>query len=143
VPIYFLLILAIYCKKQQEKVYFSFSKEILSFEMELVMQDENKFSLITTTTATREQARELAIWLSESRLAACVQIFPIESFYRWQGEVREEQEYKLIIKTRSVLFEQLAQELAQKHPYEEPEIIQLRVDNAAEGYGKWILENSL
>ena len=43
---------------------------------------------VTTTVATPEDARRLAQAVLQQRLAACVQIEPITSHYRWQGALQ-------------------------------------------------------
>jgi periplasmic divalent cation tolerance protein len=45
--------------------------------------------VMLTTTPTREEAQKLARLLIEEKLAACVQLLPIESFYFWQGQDAE------------------------------------------------------
>jgi len=61
--------------------------------------------LATTTTAEAEDARKIAARLVEAKLAACVQIVePITSVYRWQGNVEEEKEVLLLIKSTQDLI---------------------------------------
>ena len=94
--------------------------------------------LVLTTLATQEQAQTLARQLVEARLAACVQLQPIHSVYRWKDEVCAEAEWQLAIKTRSALFEPLAAFLAAHHPYETPEIVQLPITGGSSGYLRWL-----
>ena len=54
---------------------------------------------VTTTVATPEDARRLAQAVLQQRLAACVQVEPITSHYRWQGALHEEAEWRLVCKT--------------------------------------------
>ncbi|SEM00864.1 divalent cation tolerance protein [Syntrophus gentianae] len=59
------------------------------------------------TTVNREKegidGRTVAKALVEKKLAACVQISPMTSVYRWEGQIETEEEWRIIIKTRKNL----------------------------------------
>jgi periplasmic divalent cation tolerance protein len=98
--------------------------------------------LITTTTATKEDAREIASQLVEERLAACVQIVgPITSVYTWQGKIEEELEVLLLIKSTQDLVAPIAQLLDRIHPYEVPELIATPIVDGSTAYLSWLGEN--
>ena len=59
----------------------------------------NALWLAMTTVGSAAQARELAQAAVQARLAACAQISAIESVYRWQGEVLQEAEWRVLFKT--------------------------------------------
>ena len=46
-------------------------------------------------------AQAFARRLVEERLAACVNVLPVTSVYRWEGAVQEDPESLLVIKTSS------------------------------------------
>lgn len=86
-----------------------------------------------------ERAESLARTLVESRLAACVNVLPrIGSVYRWQGEVRAEDEALLIIKTTAERFEALRVAVLANHPYELPEVLAVDVAAGHAPYLDWI-----
>jgi periplasmic divalent cation tolerance protein len=98
--------------------------------------------LITTTTATREDARKIASRLVEERLAACVQIVePITSVYTWQGTIEEEQEILLLIKSTQDLVAPIADLLDRIHPYEVPELIATPIVDGSTAYLSWLGES--
>ena len=103
---------------------------------------EQKYSLVMTSCPDGEVAKALAGLLVEGRLAACVQIFPIQSVYTWQGVVHDEPEIMLLIKTRTMLFERLVEAITANHPYEVPEIVQLPLTGGLSTYLNWIDENT-
>ena len=78
--------------------------------------------------------------LVEQRLAACVQMFPIESVYLWKGKICEEGEVMLLIKSRTELFDKIAATIRQVHPYEVPEIVQMPITDGLPEYLQWIEE---
>jgi periplasmic divalent cation tolerance protein len=63
---------------------------------------------ISTTTETKEQAQKIVQHLVRQKLAACVQISgPIESTYRWKGNIETAQEWLCVIKPRASLFKKV------------------------------------
>jgi periplasmic divalent cation tolerance protein len=94
---------------------------------------------ISTTTETKEQAQEIAQYLVEEKLAACVQISgPIESTYRWKGKVETAKEYLCLIKTRTTLFKEVETAIKKLHPYETPEIIAISIIKGSKEYLNWL-----
>ncbi|MBI5143353.1 MAG: divalent-cation tolerance protein CutA [Nitrospirae bacterium] len=97
------------------------------------------FSVVLATAPSAEQAEKIARAVVESRLAACVNIVPgIRSIYRWKGEVCDDTEILLIIKTQAALFEQLSSVIGENHPYETPEIISLPISAGWKPYLAWL-----
>jgi periplasmic divalent cation tolerance protein len=93
---------------------------------------------VITTTPTAEDARRIARELVERRLAACVQIVgPIESVYRWQGQVETAQEWQCWIKTRGDLYRRVEQAILELHPYEVPELLTL-TSEGSKAYLDWL-----
>ncbi len=95
--------------------------------------------LIKTTLETREAAERIARQLVEKKLAACVSRGqPVTSFYRWQGELVEEEEWPLLIKTSRSRCEEITRWLEENHPYDCPEILVQTVDSANKDYENWL-----
>ena len=99
---------------------------------------ENEYSMVVTTTADKESAREIAKLLVERRLAACVQMFPIESVYFWQDKICQENETALFIKSKTAQFDKIKTAIKENHKYEVPEIIQMPITGGLPEYLKWI-----
>lgn len=98
------------------------------------------YSVVFTTVASRTIAHEIAKKLIAERLAACVQMLPIESIYTWKNEIVEDNEILLLIKTREDRYPELENAILALHPYEVPEIVQVAVDNGLPAYLGWIDE---
>lgn len=97
------------------------------------------YSLCLVTIDDPKKAREIAGFLVQRGLAACVNIIPeIRSIYKWNGEVCDEIERMLVIKTRSELFEELQRTVKELHPYDVPEIILLNIEKGFPPYLQWI-----
>lgn len=86
-----------------------------------------------------EKAALIARHLVEQKLASCVNIVPeIRSIYSWKGEICDETERLMVIKTRRELFDDLQATVRSLHPYEVPEIIALNIDRGLPEYLRWI-----
>ena len=96
--------------------------------------------VLLTTLPSQEDARRLARMLVEEKLAACVQLLPIESFYRWDGKVQNEGEVLLFIKTRTALFDAAIAAIKAAHPYAVPEIVGWPFSAGHQSYLDWITE---
>ena len=110
--------------------------QTLSRAIELIMSD---LIQVITTIDAEEKARTLAQELVRLRLAACVQVDgPIESVYRWQGEIESAREWRLTIKTRRGVYQEVEDAVRGNHSYEVPEILAVPVVVASEPYAEWV-----
>lgn len=91
-----------------------------------------------------DQADAIASTLVEERLAACVNLLPVTSVYRWKGEICRDPEVTALIKVRADGVERLRLRLQALHPYELPEIVVLPVDAEASltEYVDWVRAES-
>jgi periplasmic divalent cation tolerance protein len=97
--------------------------------------------IILCTCAKEGEALAIGNALIEARLAACVNLLPpIQSIYRWQGEVEIAEEILLIIKTTQERFPAVRDRIAQLHSYDTPEIIAIPVVNGSDKYLAWLRE---
>ena len=77
--------------------------------------------------------------LVESNLAACVQLMGgIQSIYRWEGKICEEQEVLLFAKTTAGRWPEISVFIQSAHPYDLPEILAYSPEQYERQYGKWV-----
>ena len=93
---------------------------------------------VFTTVTSLDQADALARAAVDQHLAACVQIEAIHSIYRWQGEVVNEPEQRLMFKTTTDRYPALEAMLRERHPYEVPAIFALAVAESSPTYADWV-----
>jgi periplasmic divalent cation tolerance protein len=98
------------------------------------------YGVVLVTASSQQEAETIAKALVESKLAACANIFPIQSIYRWQGEVHNEPEWQLIIKTDLALFSALEVKIREIHSYSVPEIIAIPIVAGSQSYLQWMDE---
>jgi periplasmic divalent cation tolerance protein len=96
--------------------------------------------VLLSALPSQEDARRLARILVDEKLAACVQLLPIESVYRWEGKVQNEGEVLLLIKTRTALFDDAIARIKAAHPYTVPEIVGWPFSAGHQPYLDWIDE---
>ena len=95
--------------------------------------------VVCLVTAPPDQARAIADALVEREIAACVNIVPlVQSVYRWQGAVEHDEEALLVVKTTRSAVAPLTAALGELHPYENFELVVLRVEGGAPAYLDWI-----
>lgn len=103
----------------------------------------NDHVVALTTTPTQEEAEKLAHELIDARLAACVQVTsPIKAIYRWKGQVYNEPEWQLWIKTATDKVTELTNWLPDHHSGEVPELIFLPITGGSDAYLNWIIEET-
>ena len=95
--------------------------------------------LALTTAPDEDSATALARALVEERLAACVNRLPgWRSLYRWEGQVREETEVLLLVKTTRERLPALEARLGALHPYDVPELLAFDAVGGLGPYLAWV-----
>ena len=94
--------------------------------------------LALTTEANAERAQQLAEALLERHLVACVSIHPVQSFYRWEGELQATHEVQLLMKTSAQQVDALLSAVSALHSYDTPEWLCWPV-MASPAYGAWAI----
>ncbi len=96
--------------------------------------------LVMTSLPDMEAAKALAKRLIDGHLAACVQLQPsVQSIYRWEGRVCEEQEVVLVAKTTAQQWSAISACIKQNHPYDVPEIIAQPITHSHTDYARWVI----
>jgi periplasmic divalent cation tolerance protein len=97
--------------------------------------------LVHCTCPDPEIGRELAGGLLQDRLAACVSIISgVTSVYSWKGQIQQDTECLLLIKTTARRYPPLERALRERHPYELPEIIAVPIEQGLPAYLHWVEE---
>jgi periplasmic divalent cation tolerance protein len=95
------------------------------------------FSIVYITVGSNDEAKQIAQTLVEMKLAACVNLFPITSIYRWDG-VHEDNEVAMIVKTTYEQIENIEKTVKEMHSYTVPCIISFGIDGGSREYLDWI-----
>ena len=97
--------------------------------------------LVLTTIAAEADGAVLARTLVDERLAACVNVLPpMTSVYRWKGQVEQDREQQVIIKTTRDKLPALEARVKELHSYELPEFVVIAAGGGSDAYLKWVEE---
>lgn len=99
---------------------------------------ESGYCMVITTAPDQEKAEKMAEGILNNRLAACVQMADIRSFFLWEGELQKESEVALYIKTTDARYSKLEAYIEEYHPYDVPEIIKLPIIGGLPAYLNWL-----
>ena len=100
----------------------------------------NKLLLLITTAPNQLLAEQISKELIERKLAACISIKEIKSIYRWQGNIEENKEFELTIKSIPENLNELTLILKEKITYEVPEMI-YKIFDSENSYFQWLEES--
>ena len=107
------------------------------------MSEQPEVSVVFITAPNVECAETIARKLVEERLAACVNVVPgIRSLYRWEGQVQNDPEVLMIVKTRADRCSALAARVTELHPYDLPEVLELPAASGSRTYLDWVRTES-
>jgi periplasmic divalent cation tolerance protein len=99
------------------------------------------FSIVYITAGDMEEAKKIGRILVEEKLAACVNIFPITSIFRWKGNIEDAHEFGIIVKTKTEKVKDIEKRIKEIHSYEVPCVISLKIAEGSADYIKWIDES--
>lgn len=104
----------------------------------------SEFVLLYITFPSSEEARKTAQALLEARLIACANIMqPVESHYRWEGALTQENEVVMTAKTTAKLAQEATVFVKNLHSYELPCIIALPIDGGFPPFLQWVAAETL
>jgi periplasmic divalent cation tolerance protein len=97
------------------------------------------YSIVYITTSGNLESKEIAKRLLENKLACCVNIIPsVESMYLWNGKIEEDSESIMVVKTISILVDEVIKMVEYVHSYETPCILEITVNDGSKNYLKWM-----
>jgi periplasmic divalent cation tolerance protein len=106
-------------------------------------REGGQYLQVQTTTDSRAEAMELAKAAVEARLAACGQVAgPVASTYWWNDELERAEEWFVFFKLPADRYEDLAEFLAERHSYDEPEILATPFVAGSRSFFGWITDET-
>jgi periplasmic divalent cation tolerance protein len=94
-------------------------------------------------TAPVDDAADIARTVVEERLAACVNRLACESTYRWEGEVVEERETVLLVKTSDERVDALVDRVVDLHPHDVPCVERFDSTDSLDAFAGWVDESTM
>lgn len=96
------------------------------------------YKLICITASSKKEARKIVEILIKEKLAACGNIFKIDSIFRWRGKIEKAKEFGIFVKTKRNLVEKIIKKVKEIHSYEIPCLISFDIEKGNEDFLKWI-----
>ena len=93
--------------------------------------------LVLVTHPSKEHAERITRGVIDAKLAACVLVTDVKSFYNWEGKLNEDDEVVTSLKTSTDKVEMLEKYIETNHDYDVPAIISFQA-NANKSYGNWL-----
>ena len=93
--------------------------------------------LVLVTHPNKEHAERITRGVIDAKLAACVLISDVKSFYNWEGKLNEDDEVVTILKTSTDKVDDLEKYIETNHDYDVPAIISFQA-SANQAYGSWL-----
>jgi periplasmic divalent cation tolerance protein len=98
--------------------------------------------IVYTVCSSVDEAKSIGKALVEEKICACVNIIPgMHSIYFWEGELVQDQEVVLLIKSVPTSFKALSAKIKEMHSYEIPAIFTLHSKEVDANYLKWVKGN--
>lgn len=99
--------------------------------------------VVYCTVPSKKLAKEIIKVLMKHKLAACVSMIEnVKSIFSWEGEICEEKEILMMIKTRRINYGKIKLVIEDMHSYSVPEIIALPIVDCSEDYLKWLIKET-
>lgn len=95
---------------------------------------------IYSTFPSKKEAKETGERLVKKKLAACINIFPIDSIYFWQSKLVKDKEFAMIIKTKKENFKKIEKFILENHSYTTPCILEIPIGRVTKKFLKWLNE---
>ncbi len=104
----------------------------------------SEFKTLYVTCADKNEAQKIARNLVKNGLAACGNVLDgATSIYQWEGDICEDSEAILILKTRSEIAKEAIEAIKKYHSYDVPCICQWDIEDGNNDYLDWIRENTM
>ena len=98
--------------------------------------------LIISTYPNKKSISKISNELVKTKIIACVNISKIDSIYSWNGKIQNSSEYIAIFKTITKNKTKLKEKIAETHPYDVPEIVEIDITSINKSYLNWLIEST-
>ncbi|WP_341763514.1 divalent-cation tolerance protein CutA [Candidatus Tisiphia endosymbiont of Beris chalybata] len=96
--------------------------------------------MILTTSNDQQLVNRLVNQLLDTGLAACIQVDNITSYFKWEGKISSQLEYRVVIKAKSADYSKIEKVITDIHNYDLPQIIKLEIQDGLPKYLNWIMQ---
>jgi periplasmic divalent cation tolerance protein len=98
--------------------------------------------IILSTFPDEESSISVAKELINKKLCACTNLTKVRSLYNWNNKLEDQEEYLVLFKSTTSTVEELKSNIKRAHPYEVPEIVEVRMNKVSKSYLSWLAEST-
>jgi len=99
--------------------------------------------LIISTYPDEESVVKVAkMMIANKKLCACVNFAKVRSLYSWKNKLEDQEEFIALFKTTNLTANKLKFEINNTHPYEVPEIVELKMNKVSSSYMSWLAKST-
>jgi periplasmic divalent cation tolerance protein len=107
----------------------------------MIRQKKRQYGVLIISTYPDEEsvvkvARMLVV---NKKLCACVNFAKVRSLYSWKNKLEDQEEFIALFKTTNLAVNKLKFEINNSHPYEVPEIVELKMNDVSKAYLSWMI----
>ena len=93
---------------------------------------------IYTTFKSAEEAKRMGRTIIERHLASCVNIDPVETIYEWKGQIVEDNEVALVVKTNESKVQDIEDIILESHLHDMPFVGVFDLRRINRNYKEWM-----
>jgi periplasmic divalent cation tolerance protein len=109
----------------------------------MVNQKRQSVVLIISTFPDEESIAKIAKDLIViKKLCACINLTKVRSIYDWNSKLEDHEEFVVFFKTTKLHANKLKYEIKKAHPYDVPEILEVKIDDVSKTYLSWVVETT-
>lgn len=105
-------------------------------------KDKHVGIIIISTFPDEKSAISVAERLIKKKLCACVNLTKVRSLYSWNNKLEDHEEYLALFKSTSSASDELKSNIERAHPYEVPEIVELKMNKVSSSYMSWLAKST-
>ncbi|MGI0026436.1 MAG: divalent-cation tolerance protein CutA [Nitrosopumilaceae archaeon] len=98
--------------------------------------------IIISTYPDRKSVLKIANVVVKKQFAVCVNFTKINSVYIWKGKIEKTEEFLTLFKTTTKASSSLKVEIKKLHPYQVPEIVEIKIDSINKPYFDWLVQST-
>lgn len=95
---------------------------------------------IYTTCATSDEAEAMGQLIIDSKMAACVDYWPVDSMFHWEGKLKKISQVMIIITTFESKLDDLTELISKHHSYSTPLVAGMDVRRINRPYKEWMMQ---
>ena len=111
----------------------------------MIRQKKRQYGVLIISTYPDEESvvKVAKMMIANKKLCACVNFAKVRSLYSWKNKLEDQEEFIALFKTTNLTANKLKIEINNTHPYEVPEIVELKMSDVSKAYLSWMIESTI